>query len=76
MGAGVFQKCRRQSATVRGAPRDPLYVRAADADIGEFPVTQVRKLTQASIIATPFLHKADNGSEHGDPSFPASGLSR
>jgi hypothetical protein len=63
----------RDLAAVRGVPGHPRNIAAADADIGEFAVTQARQFGQALVVTPPLPDHADNAGKHSGPLSRASG---
>jgi hypothetical protein len=57
----------RRLALMRGVPRYPLDIRAADADIGKLAVAQTGQLAHAAIVALPLADKSDKIGKHNDP---------
>jgi hypothetical protein len=56
-------------------PRDAGNVRAADADVGQFTVTELMQLAQAGVVAPPSLEEVDDCDKHVGllsflPAFP------
>ena len=47
-----------------GAPGHARDVRAADADIGEFAITEPAEFAQAGVVPAPFPDEADDRSKH------------
>src|SRR5438094_1903180 len=45
-------------------PGDPRNVRAADADIGQFAIAELRELAQAGVVAPPGPEEPDNSEQH------------
>ena len=45
-------------------PSEPLDLRAVNADIGQFPVAEIRKLPHGVSVTLPSLEEADDGCKH------------
>jgi len=56
---------------MRVDPCNSRNVRAADADIGQFAVAEMRKLVHGGAVAPPSVKAAGNGFEHGLTPFLA-----